>query len=171
MGPGVRANWSARGGITSVNVGGVRLGGSRRRYSGGRGGVRQPSRAALVAQVWQVKPGLHYIRMSKAGAVMNNFLVDGAELTYDRFKKFGEAAEGRNVDAIVRTARTFIRAWNISDENGKPLPIGRAAVERVSPAVMLGIVIEIARALEFSRTPLDPVMFDPATKRSLDIVA
>lgn len=172
IGPGVRANWSARSGITSVNVGGVRLGGSRRRSSsGGRRGGRPPSRAALVAQVWQVKPGLHYVRMSKSGKVMNNFLVDGAELTYDRFIKFGEAAEGRNADTMVRIARTFIRAWDVQDDGGKRLPIGRAAVERVSPAVMLGIVMEIARSLGFSRTLLNPVMFDPATNRSLDIVA
>lgn len=140
---------------TCVTIGGVN---TRLRTGGGHSRGRRPTRAEQVAQVWELKSGLHYVRMRINNEETTNVLVDGAELTWDRFNRVITAGQGRNVDAHSRLAKSFIRAWDFLDNDRKPLPISKASIESLTPGIMLGFTTDIARVLDMPKTEFGPAV-------------
>lgn len=151
--PGVRVNYGKRG-FTSVNVAGVNLGSSR-----SRGKRRGPTKAQLLEQHWRTRPGIYYVRIEVDRDNDINLVVDGGELTYRRMMRMADALEDRNAEAVARAAKSFIREWDIlEEEGGKPLPITKRTVELLGIELVFGVAVEVANALGIPKKPLGHVM-------------
>lgn len=154
--PGVRLNYGKRG-FTSVNVAGVRLGSSR------SAGPRRPTKTEILAKNWRLKPGTHFVRIEIGKETRIDLVVDGAELTYPRMDRLKDGLYDGNTEAVARTFKTFVKSWDILADDGKPLPINWAAVDRLGVEMIFGMAVEAANALKIPAKPLGSVLKDRAT--------
>ena len=163
--PGVRANWG-RGGLTSVNVGGVRLGGVRRSTSRRSG----PTKTELIAEQWRLRPGIHYVRIKTSDDDAINLVVDGRQLTYRRVIRIMDGLQDGNTDAVARAFTAFVKRWDIFEDDGsKPLPLSMRGVERLGVEMIFGLTVETANALNIPKKPLSHVLHDSASGKPVRV--
>jgi len=160
--PGVRLNYGKRG-FTSVNVAGVNLG------SGRRSGGRPPSKAAILAENWRLRPGFYDVRIEIDDQESMTLVVNGAELTYGRMNRIMEGLYDGNTEAVARAFRAFVRAWDVIGDDGKPLPINKQGVDRLGIDLIFGLSVSVANALNIPKKPLGNVLTDRSTGKPLRI--
>jgi hypothetical protein len=147
LGSGVRLNYGSRG-FTSVNIGGVRIGSGRR-----SGRARRPTKAETLARHWRLKPGMHFVRIELDDANWVDLVVDGGELTYRRLDRIKDGLYDGDTAAVARAFKSFVKAWDITGDDGQPLPIGKEAVDRLGVEMIFGLAVEAANALEIPAEP------------------
>lgn len=94
--PGVKLNWTRRSG---------------------------PTRAEALAQVWRMRPGIHYVRIHALPGNSWDIVVNGNELTFDRVKRILDAGGHHDSATMARALKTFIHRWNLINDDGKPIPV------------------------------------------------
>jgi hypothetical protein len=164
--PGVRMNYGRRG-FTSMNVGGVRLGGARRTGGGGRSS--RPTKAQILAQHWRLRPGIYYIELHVDENDSINLIVKGGELTYQRLTRIADGLIDQNTAAVTRALQAFVMKWDILGDDGKPLPLTKAGVERLGIPMIFGMSVAIANALEIPQKSLDETLVNRTTGKPVKV--
>lgn len=149
---GVRLNYGKRG-LTSVNIGGVRLGSARR-----SGGSRRQSKAEVLAQHWRLKPGVHFVRIELDSNEWIDLVVDGGELTFARMDRIKDGLYSGDTATVARAFSTFVKSWDILGDDGKRLPINKASVDQIGIELIFGMTVEVANALKIPAKPLGNVL-------------
>ncbi len=131
VGKGVRLNYGKRG-ITSATIAGVNVGGGRR----GRGS-RGSTKTQILASNWRLKPGFWDVSIRIDAMDPINLVVDGEELTFARMDRIKDGLYDQNHEAVARAFKAFVRAWDIQNEDGSPLPINGSTVQRLGVDLIL----------------------------------
>lgn len=151
LGPGVRLNYGKRG-LTSANIGGVRIGSGRRSVSA------RPTKGELLAKHWRIKPGNYFVRIDLDDATWIDLVVDGTEFTFRRMERISDGLYDGDTAAVARAFKSFVRSWDILNDDGTPLPINQQAVDRLGVEMVLGLAVEAANALGIPAKPLSNVL-------------
>jgi hypothetical protein len=149
--PGVRVNYGRRG-FTSINVGGVMLGSSRP-PAGSR-----PTKTAVLAEQWRLKPGIHFVRVEVDESDWIDLVVDGGELTFGRVERIRDGLYSGDTAAVARAFRSFVKAWDVVGDHGTTLPINQGSVDRLGIELVFGLTVEAANALNIPKAPLGNVL-------------
>lgn len=157
--PGFKANWTLRSGLSSVTIGGVNI----RARSGGGSRSRGQTRAETIVTFWQMRPGTHYVRIYVIDTYPWEFTVDGSQLTFDRVKRIMDAHGHHDSATMARAFKTFVKRWNIIDDDGKPIPITQRGIETVGLEMVNAITIELVCALDIPKEKWDRAMTMRAT--------
>jgi len=80
-------------------------------------------------------------------------VVDGSQLTFDRVKRILDANGHGDSATMARAFKTFVKQWNIIDDDGKPIPITLRGIENAGLEMVTAITIEIVNALD---NPTEP---------------
>jgi hypothetical protein len=156
LGSGVRLNYGKHG-ITSANIGGVRIG------TGRRSGSSRPTKTQLLAQQWRLKPGMHFIRILLDAQSWIDLVVDGGELTFRRLDRINDGLYDGDTAAVARAFKAFVKSWDILGNDGKPLPISKDSVDQLGVEMIFGLAVEAANALQIPAKPLGNVLKERET--------
>jgi hypothetical protein len=140
--------------VTILGVNSRKFRAAKRRHEA----ANRPTKAERLGKLWRLKPGLYQVTYLMSDKDSINVVIDGGQMTFPRVQRITEALDTQNGYQATRAAKTFIRSWDITDENDKVLPITPKGVQTIGVEMLFGLAVEAANAMDIPKDHFAPVL-------------